>query len=137
MSPAYGFDDEGQREHDACDVCGSGSCPGSGSGGDDACTYRTRAATPTCHDPAPGRHLESRCDCAPPLSPEEREIVERFAAAGDPYADETPRLGCSLVSHRDLGFCSGCHGYDVGQEMAGWRLLAIRQRGHVKQPWES
>lgn len=74
---------------------------------------------------------------APPLSLEERAVVERFAAAGDPYVDEAPRLGCSLVSHRDLGFCSGCHGYDAGQEMAGWRLLAIRQRGHVKQSWES
>lgn len=50
--PAYGFDDEGEREHDSCGVCGSGSCPGSGSGGDDACTYdrqRHHDASP-CYD---------------------------------------------------------------------------------------
>ena len=68
MSPAYGFDDEGEREHDCCDVCGSGSCPGSGSGGDDACTYRRRPA--------------------PPLTPVEQAVVEAFETAPDPFAAE-------------------------------------------------
>lgn len=45
---AYGYDDDGEREHDCCDRCGRGSCPGSGSRGEAACTetYRSR----TCED---------------------------------------------------------------------------------------
>lgn len=43
---AYGYDDEGEREHDCCDRCGSGSCPGSGSRGEDACTYRRPTQPP-------------------------------------------------------------------------------------------
>jgi hypothetical protein len=52
---------------------------------------------------------------------------------GDPLP---PRLGCSLVAHRDLGFCAGCRGYDTSQELIAWRILAMRERGIPLQPWE-
>lgn len=52
------------------------------------------------------------------------------------------RLGCSTVAHRDLGYCSGClsphdDGKTVGaaRELAGWRLLAMAERG--VPPWPS
>ena len=35
---AHGYDDDGEPVHDCCDRCGRGSCPGSGSQGQDACT---------------------------------------------------------------------------------------------------
>lgn len=60
MSPAYGYDDDGEREHDCCFTCGRGSCPGSGSRGEDACNAHLRA---------------------PALSPAERAVVSRFEAA--------------------------------------------------------
>lgn len=53
------------------------------------------------------------------------------------------RLGCSLVAHRDLGYCSNCvsphDGERVGvdRELAGWRLLAMAERGIPEQPWET
>ena len=89
MSPAYGYDEDGQREHDACDVCGSGSCPGSGSGGDDACTYRC----PTCRQSPCRRWRALSAVCpgpvpAPPLTPVEQAVVEAFETAPDPFAGE-------------------------------------------------
>ncbi len=45
-----------------------------------------------------------------------------------------PRLGCELNAHRDLGFCAFRPGRDVYDEVQGWRLLAIRERGVPPQP---
>lgn len=56
-----------------------------------------------------------------------RELTERH--------NHAPKLGCSLVSHRDLGFCAGCvtpDGQDT--ELAAWRLLAMAERGVPDQP---
>lgn len=54
--------DPPEREHDCCDRCGRGSCPGSGRGGEDACTWRP--ANPlTCRCGAFGgwRHAPAMC----------------------------------------------------------------------------
>lgn len=47
-----------------------------------------------------------------------------------------PRLGCSTVAHRELGFCAGCFDRNVNDprlgtahELSGWRLLAMAERG--------
>ncbi len=65
-----------------------------------------------------------------------RRMLDGYAARhGTP-----PILGCSLVAHRDLGFCSGCRSPYDGQrngperELAGWRLLAMAERGVPDQP---
>lgn len=90
---AYGYDDEGEREHDCCDRCGRGSCPGSGSRGEDACTDHRRSP-------------------APPLSLEERAVVDRFDAAPDGLAE----CECGKDSPFDGGVegicecCSCCGG---------------------------
>ena len=51
------------------------------------------------------------------------------------------RAGCELNAHRDLGFCAFCalpdhivHVTPVDVELAGWRLLAMAQRGIPDQP---
>lgn len=46
------------------------------------------------------------------------------------------RLACSLVSHRDLGFCVACTVEGAALELMCWRLLAIVERGVPLQPWE-
>ncbi|MEU9576269.1 hypothetical protein [Streptomyces chilikensis] len=33
-------------------------------------------------------------------------------------------LGHSRVSHREIGWCGHCHGRDLAQEAAAWRILA-------------
>lgn len=54
-----------------------------------------------------------------------------------------PRLGCSLVAHRDLGFCASCirtpdpYTKPVDVELTGWHLLAMAQRGVPHQPFEN
>jgi hypothetical protein len=50
MRTAYAIDEAPEREHDCCDRCGRGSCPGSGSGGEDACKDRPprRCTEPSC-----------------------------------------------------------------------------------------
>lgn len=70
--------------------------------------------------------------------PTSRQMLEGWAARhGAP-----PALGCSLVAHRDLGLCSACRSpydgkrNDPEREMAGWRLLAMAERGIPRQPWE-
>lgn len=40
-----------------------------------------------------------------------------------------PRLGCSLVAHRDLGYCGECHPHGPRGELTGWQLLSMRLRG--------
>lgn len=45
-----------------------------------------------------------------------------------------PRLGCELNAHRDLGFCAWCPGKTKEDELQGWRLLAIAERGVAAQP---
>lgn len=57
--------------------------------------------------------------------------------------ERDPGLGCSLVAHRDLGFCSHCPvPYDDGtqgwrREIAAWRLLSMAQEGVPLQPSEN
>jgi len=75
----------------------------------------------------------------------------RDQASADLLADwrarreQEPRLGCSLSAHRDLGYCSGCpptpERHEAGErrlgaayELAGWRLLAMAERGVPDQP---
>lgn len=54
-----------------------------------------------------------------------------------------PGLGCSLTAHRDLGYCSACTSPHDGKrngaerELAGWRLLAMAERGIPRQPREA
>jgi hypothetical protein len=65
-----------------------------------------------------------------------RQMLENYAARHGAQ----PVLGCSLVAHRDLGFCSNCRSPHDGQrnrmerEIAGWRLLAMAERGVPDQP---
>ena len=64
-----------------------------------------------------------------------RAALESYRAC---YAHPA-RLGCSLVAHRDLGFCTGCLRADDGVcaadlELAAWRLLAAAERGVPDQP---
>jgi hypothetical protein len=65
-----------------------------------------------------------------------RQMLDAYAARhGGP-----PLLGCSLVAHRDLGYCSGCRSPHDGKcngadrELSGWRLLAMAERGIPDQP---
>jgi hypothetical protein len=73
------------------------------------------------------------------MSTSARQMLNAYAARhGAP-----PVLGCSLVAHRDLGYCSGCRSPHDGQrngadrELAGWRLLAMAERGVPDQPKRS
>lgn len=55
-----------------------------------------------------------------------------------------PTIGHELAAHRDLGFCAACvrgrwtdgtsDGYGQAQELTGWRLLALAERGVPDQP---
>lgn len=38
-----------------------------------------------------------------------------------------PRIGCSAVAHRDLGFCHGCDASSVLSEVLAWRELAMQR----------
>lgn len=60
--------------------------------------------------------------------PQARRHLDRFLAD---VGKRPLRLGCSTVSHRDLGFCCSCVDVTVGEEVAGWRLLAMAERGMV------
>ena len=40
-------------------------------------------------------------------------------------------LGCSLISHERIGFCSGCvhpRGYGANLELLAWRLLGLQAK---------
>lgn len=75
--------------------------------------------------------------------------AERSSTAGDAlsaqmlnqyrarHGSAPARLGCGLVAHRDLGFCSACHEHGSSGEVTGWRLLAMAERGIPKQPFET
>lgn len=58
----------------------------------------------------------------------------------DPFAPtiepREPRLGCVLTAHRDIGYCCFCAGLNEYDELAGWRHLAIQEKGTPKQPFE-
>lgn len=60
--------------------------------------------------------------------PQVRQHLDRFLAE---VGKHPPRLGCSMVSHRDLGFCCSCREAALGEEVAAWRLLAMAERGMV------
>lgn len=53
-------------------------------------------------------------------------------ALRDEHSQE-PRLGCELNAHRDLGFCACCANVESIDELIGWRLLAIVERGVAHQ----
>ena len=36
-----------------------------------------------------------------------------------------PRLGCSTVAHKHLGYCGDCAGVGHRAECMGWQLLAM------------
>ena len=62
--------------------------------------------------------------------------AEEFAHFQERFSTH-PRLGCSLVAHRDLGFCAACQRDDGDlREIAGWRSLAMVERGIPRQPSE-
>jgi hypothetical protein len=70
-----------------------------------------------------------------------RRMFEDFSAR---HRRPASQLGCSLPAHRDLGFCALCIGqahrnreFGRSTEIAGWRLLAMAERGIPLQPWES
>lgn len=70
----------------------------------------------------------------------ERGAAKTLAELRERYGRE-PRLGCSLVAHRDLGYCAHCPSPDmytpsIDREVAGWRLLAMAERGVPRQPSE-
>ena len=61
-----------------------------------------------------------------------RELDRLAAERGRPAG-----LGHELNAHRDLGFCAGCVPLGFGgatDELHGWRLLAIAERGVPEQP---
>lgn len=68
-------------------------------------------------------------------NPEVVEVSRPRAVAAESLAqirkmlEQPPRLGCELNAHRDLGFCELCTPEGARNELAGWRLLAIAQRG--------
>lgn len=88
MSPAYGY--TGDRAAECAVVCQFPTC----GGGDDPCGSCCRCMGPCL--------LEEQPQSAPDLSPQERAVVERFEAAGDPFAGEElcpcgsgfPRVDC-------------------------------------------
>ena len=74
------------------------------------------------------------------MSAPERGAAKTLAELRKQYGRE-PRLGCSLVAHRDLGYCAHCPSPDmytpsIDREIAGWRLLAMAERGVPRQPSE-
>ena len=61
---AYGYDEDGEREHDCCPRCGRGSCLGSGSLGWDG-----------CEDPVWISVSASVCmDCPPPSANDDSTV---------------------------------------------------------------
>jgi hypothetical protein len=64
------------------------------------------------------------------------DVAARQFAELRSSSERPPRLGCELASHRDLGFCAGCHPGGVNYELLAWRLLALAERGVPDQPAE-
>jgi hypothetical protein len=95
------------------------------------CTYPTEADSSYCtlHGVKWGRGGP-----APEPTPDSRS-AQMLADFRKRHA-HPPRLGCGLVAHRDLGFCSACHKHGSSGEITGWRLLAMAERGIPNQPWE-
>jgi hypothetical protein len=67
-------------------------------------------------------------EAATPVQREQQWLRERVGAPKE------PRLGCSLVAHDRIGFCSACVPREVGDDAAraraenlGWQMLALRQ----------
>lgn len=76
--PVYGYDEDGGREHEDCDWCGAGSCADG----------RKCGLKPV--EDYPGDDYDPLA--APPLSPEERAVVERFEAEADPLVADVLHL---------------------------------------------
>lgn len=64
------------------------------------------------------------------------DVSRRMLAGMAARHGRQPRLGCSTIAHRDLGFCARCIDSPSGDprlgasyELSGWRLLAMAQRG--------